>query len=101
MWFVREGDTTLVCGRPGARTVAHFAAHPKVAFHLNTDKEGGSVTVLVREAAADPNFPPAPKMPAHLKKCRKGIRELKMTPEDFVKNYSAEIRINPLGLRGW
>jgi PPOX class probable F420-dependent enzyme len=101
VWFLWDGGTILVYSQAKARKVAHIAAHPKVAFHLNTDEEGSRVAVLLGEAAVDAGAPAADKMPAYLKKYRKGIRELEMTPEDFGRDYSVPIRIKPLSLRGW
>jgi PPOX class probable F420-dependent enzyme len=101
VWFLWDGETILVYSQAKARKVAHIAAHPKVAFHLNTDEDGSHVAVLIGEAAADPKIPPAHKLPAYLRKYRKGIRELELTPEDFARDYSVAIRIRPTSLRGW
>jgi len=101
VWFLWDGETILVYSQSKARKVAHIAGHPKVAFHLNTDAEGSHVMVIHGTAAADTAAPPADKMPAYLKKYRKGIRELEMKPEEFAKDYSVAIRIRPTGLRGW
>ncbi len=101
VWFLWDGDTILVYSQPRARKVAHIAAHPKVACHLNTDEDGSHVAVFLGKAAVDMKTPPADKMPAYLKKYRKGIRELEMTPEAFAKDYSVAIRIKPASLRGW
>ncbi len=101
VWFLWDGGTILIYSQAKARKIAHIAGHPKVAFHLNTDEDGSHVAVLLGEAAADPKTPPADKMPAYLKKYRKGIRELEMTPEEFAREYSVSIRIKPLSLRGW
>jgi PPOX class probable F420-dependent enzyme len=101
VWFLWDGGTVLLYSQARARKVAHIALHPKVAFHLNTDEEGGKVAVLLGEALADPAAPPADKLPAYLRKYRQGIRGLEMTPEEFAKEYSVAIRIRPDSLRGW
>jgi PPOX class probable F420-dependent enzyme len=101
VWFLWDGETILIYSQPKARKIAHIAASPQVAFHLNTDEEGSHVVVLLGEAAADPNAPPADRMPAYLKKYRTGIRELEKTPAEFAEEYSVAIRIKPTSLRGW
>jgi PPOX class probable F420-dependent enzyme len=101
VWFLWDGGTILVYSQSKARKVAHIAGRPKVAFHLNTDEEGSHVAVLLGEAAVDPKAPPADHMPAYLKKYRKGIRELDLTPEAFAREYPVAIRIKPADLRGW
>ncbi len=101
VWFLWDGETILVYSKPKARKIAHIKSHPKVAFHLNTDEEGSHVMVIHGVAEVDAGAPPADKMPAYLKKYRKGIRELEMKPEEFAKDYSVAIRIKPASLRGW
>jgi PPOX class probable F420-dependent enzyme len=101
VWFLWDGGTILVYSQSKARKVAHIAGRPKVAFHLNTDEAGSHVAVLLGEAAVDPKAPPADNLPAYLKKYRKGIRELELTPEAFAREYPVAIRIRPVRLRGW
>jgi PPOX class probable F420-dependent enzyme len=101
VWFLWDGETILLYSQAKARKVAHITAHPKVAFHLNTDEEGSHVAVILGEAAVDAGAPAADKNPAYLKKYRQGIRGLDMTPEEMAREYPLAIRINPLSLRGW
>lgn len=101
VWFLWDGESILVFSQPRARKIAHLTANPKVSFHLNTDEEGSHVVVIAGEAAVDPNSPPVNKVPAYLKKYRKGIVALEMTAEDFGREYSVAIRMTPRSLRGW
>ncbi len=101
VWFAFDGETILVYSQAKARKIVHIGAHPKVAFHLNTDEEGSDVAVLLGEAEVDMELPPADKMDVYFKKYKKGIRDLDMTPDQFAKDYSVPIRIKLLSLRGW
>jgi PPOX class probable F420-dependent enzyme len=101
VWFLWDGKTILVFSKPDARKVHHIAAHPKVSFALNTDPEGSEVTVLTGTAAVDPDAPPAHKIPAYVRKYRKGIADLEMKPEEMAREYSTAIRITPETMRGW
>jgi PPOX class probable F420-dependent enzyme len=101
VWFAFDGDSIVLYSQAKARKIAHIGAHPKVAFHLNTDEEGGDVAVLLGAAAVDPHTPAADKNSVYLRKYRKGIRDLEMSPEEFAKDYSVPIRIQLRSLRGW
>jgi PPOX class probable F420-dependent enzyme len=101
VWFLWDGESILVFSQAKARKLAHISGHPKVSFHLNTDEDGSHVVVIHGEAAVDPACPSADKVPAYLRKYRKGIRELEMSPEAFAREYPVAIRIRPIALRGW
>jgi PPOX class probable F420-dependent enzyme len=101
VWFLWDGSTILIFSQPGARKISHIAGRPNVAFHLNTDEDGSHVVVILGKAAVDAACPPVDRVPAYVKKYRKGIRGLEMTPADFAREYSVAIRIAPMSLRGW
>jgi PPOX class probable F420-dependent enzyme len=77
--------------------------HANVSLHFNTKDEKGEqeVIVFVGTARMDHDAPPAHKVPAYLRKYRKGIAELGMTPEEFSRQYSVAIRVKPTSTRGW
>ena len=101
VWFLWDGESILLFSQAKARKIVHLAKNPKVAFLLNSDDEGSQVMVMLGEASVDPNSPPADKVPAYLKKFRKAIADLDMTPEEFGRDYSVAIRMKPTSLRGW
>jgi PPOX class probable F420-dependent enzyme len=101
VWFYWDGESILVFSQARARKLAHIANHPKVSFHLNTDEEGSHVVVIHGEAAVDGDCPPVDKVAGYMRKYRKGIRGLEMTPEAFAREYSVAVRIRPSSLRGW
>jgi PPOX class probable F420-dependent enzyme len=77
--------------------------YANVSLHFNTKDEKGEqeVIVFVGRARMDRDAPPAHKVPAYLKKYRKGIAGLGMTPEEFSRQYSVAIRVKPASIRGW
>jgi PPOX class probable F420-dependent enzyme len=101
VWFFWDGETILLFSQPKARKIAHIGEHPKVAFTLNTDEEGSHVMVLLGEAAVVPDCPPAHKVTGYLRKYRKGIVGLDLTPDAFAREYPVAIRVKPVSLRGW
>jgi hypothetical protein len=71
-------------------------------LHFNTDETGDHlVIVFTAEAVIDSNCAPAHKVRAYLKKYKRGILDLDMTPDAFSAEYSMAIRIEPTQVRGW
>lgn len=102
VWFVWDQGTILIYSQPNAFKVAHIKAHKKVALNFNTDPKGDvDVVVLRGTACIDKSAPPANKMRTYLKKYREGILDLKMTPEDYGREYSIAIRVTLTAMRGW
>ena len=102
VWFIWDGDAFLIFSQPKAHKVQHIEQNDSVSLHFNTDETGDKdVIVYIGKAAFDTNSPPAHKVPAYLRKYRKGIKELGMTLEKFGDDYSVAIRIKPTSLRGW
>lgn len=102
VWFIWDNDSFLIFSQPKAHKVQHIKRNSSVSLHFNTDETGDkNVIVYIGMAIIDTQSPPAHKVPAYLKKYRKGIKELGMTPEKFGSEYSAAIRITPSSLRGW
>jgi PPOX class probable F420-dependent enzyme len=102
VWFIWDHDTFLIFSQPRAHKVQHIKANDSVSLHFNTDETGDkNVIVYLGKAVVDVSSPPAHKVPAYLRKYRKGIKELGMTPEQFSNDYSLAIRIKPTSLRGW
>jgi PPOX class probable F420-dependent enzyme len=102
VWFAWEGESFLIYSQPGARKVAHIRQHPNVALHFNSDARADeNVTVILGRAEFDPGAPPAHEAPAYFEKYAGGITGLGMTPEEFSRDYSLAIRVQPARLRGW
>ena len=102
VWFIWDDDTFLIFSQPKAHKVQHIKQNDSVSLHFNTDETGDKdVIVYIGKASLDINSPPAHKVPAYLRKYRKGIKELGMTLEQFSSDYSVAIRVKPTSLRGW
>jgi PPOX class probable F420-dependent enzyme len=102
VWFLWEVDTFLIFSQANAHKLTHIAKHPSVALHFNTDDTGDRrVVVFEREARVDPHSPPAHEVSAYFEKYREGIASLKLTPEEFSREYSTAIKITPSQVRGW
>ncbi len=102
VWFVPDGDDVLIYSQPEGHKLDHIRQHPRVSLHFNTDQWGSDpVVVLTGTASLDAEKRPASEVAAYIKKYKKDMAELDMTPEQFSASYSQPIRIKLTGLRGW
>lgn len=102
VWFVWDKDSFLIFSQPKAHKVKHIKQNDSVSLHFNTDETGDkNVIVYIGKAVLDSKPLIAHKVPAYLRKYRKGIKELGMTLEQFSNDYSVAIRVKPTSLRGW
>jgi PPOX class probable F420-dependent enzyme len=101
VWFVWQDGSFLTYCQPGSRRLNHIDANPRVALHLNTDRDGSEVVVFTGLAHVDTSAPPAHQVREYMEKYRQAIAEIKMTPEEFSASYSVAIRVTPKHLRGY
>jgi len=99
VWFVPDGDDVLIYSRPKAAKLAHIRQHASVALHFNADQWGSDETVVVLTGTATLEPDKGPLLSAYVKKYKKDIAELGMTPEQFAASYSVPIRVEVTGAR--
>ncbi len=68
---------------------------------MNSDEHGGDVAVILGEAAVLKDLPKPDRIEAFLSKYRQGIRDLGMTEEGFLEEYSVPILVTPKAMRGF
>ncbi len=102
VWFALEGEDVLIYSQPKGRKLEHIRQHARVSLHFNTDKWGNeTVLVLTGSASLEAEKGVAHKNTAYVKKYKKAMADLDMTPEQFAADYSQPIRINLTGMRSW
>ena len=101
VWFVPDGDDVLIYSQPKAAKLAHIRSHPRVSLHFNADQWGsdGTVVALTGTATLESATPRGPLSAAYIKKYKKDMAELGMTPEQFAASYSVPIRVKITGVR--
>src|SRR5215470_9704770 len=100
VWFHWDGRTVLILSQKGKAKLRHIAHNPRVALNFNTDADGGDVAVILGDAVIFERQPRG-RIAAYLKKYRRGIKELDMTPEKFKDSFAVPIQIIPRTLRGF
>jgi PPOX class probable F420-dependent enzyme len=101
VWFVVHHDAVYVQSQPGAGKLRNIAAHPGIAFHLDSDGAGGDIVTIEGKAEALDGAPDG-LLDVYFGKYEALIRErMKMEPEQLAEQYSTTIRISPLRIRTW
>ena len=101
VWFHWNGEDVLIFSQPKAAKVRQIAARPDVALHFNSDAAANEVVVFLGEAHALRESVAPERVKAYLRKYRRGIVDLKMTPASFQAEYSVPILVRLTALRGF
>jgi len=101
VWFWWDGTSVLIYSKPKAYKLRHIRRYPNVSLHLNTDADASEVAVLVGQASLPRTAPASHDHKEYLRKYRKGIADLGMTPKVFGEDYSVAIVVTPTRLRGF
>ena len=102
VWFHFDGTDLLVATQPSAAKLRNIRANPRVSFHLDGDRQGGSVLSLEGVAEIIDEDPPPERIGAYLMKYDEAIRtQLRTTPEELRRDYSSTLRITPSRVRAW
>jgi len=101
VWFHWDGSTFIIFSQPGAAKVRHVHRNPAVAINLNSDPDGGEVTVMLGVARILPSWPDGPRTDQYLRKYRAGMKALGYTGDTFKAEYSTPIEVTPTAVRGF
>jgi PPOX class probable F420-dependent enzyme len=99
VWFLWMDSHALIYSQPDALKIRNVLQNPRVALNFNGAEHGSTVMVLTGEAALDPNGASAAEHVAYLDKYARSIVEIGYTPERFVAQFSAVLRIRPRRVR--
>jgi PPOX class probable F420-dependent enzyme len=102
VWFFWDGEHILVYNQPNARRLVNIQRNPRVSFHLNSTDKGENIIVISGEAEQISSAPPASEVPGYVEKYRQlAIEDDFGYLENMAKQYSVELRIRPLKVRGF
>lgn len=101
VWFLWNGSTILVFSQRQGAKVRHIRRNPQVSLNLNSDPAGNEVTVILGRARLLKRLPARARMTEYLRKYRRGLKDIGLTPESFTKDYEVPIEIRPIAVRGF
>ena len=100
IWFLWDGQTILIYSRPKVPKVGNIRERPTVAFHFDSDGDGGDVVVLTGKAEVLTRAPGVAENEAYVTKYAELIKGIGYTPETMGAAFSTPIRFTPARLRG-
>lgn len=103
VWFHFDGDDLVMFSQPRAGKMRNLRHNPKVSFHLDGDVSSGGGVLTIDATAEIIEAGVAPERTAafaakYEDRIAKGSWS---TPERFLADFSAAIRIVPSRLRAW
>jgi PPOX class probable F420-dependent enzyme len=99
VWFIVDRDELLVYSLARAPRMRNIRANPKVAFNLDSARDGDDIVTMEAEARIDPDAPPSTAVPAYMAKYRRRIEAYGWTPEGFAKDYPIALRFRVTRIR--
>ena len=102
--FLWDGAAFLLLSQPGAQKVRNLRANPRIALHLELDREadeGGGVLTIEGVATLDPEPIGKDEAAAYADKYQEEMRFAGLTPDEFFAEYSALIRVEPRRTRAY
>jgi PPOX class probable F420-dependent enzyme len=101
VWFLWDGaDELLVYNRPDAKRLAHVAARPEVALHLDGNGRGGDIVVLAGAAGRVADVAAADENPGYVAKYGDDMAQVSGTQAEFGAEYLVALRITVRRVRG-
>jgi PPOX class probable F420-dependent enzyme len=100
IWFLWDGQTILIYSRPNVPKVRNIRERRSVAFHLESDGDGGDIVVLTGTAEVLSSAPAVAENQAYVAKYADMIKGIGYTPETMGASFSTAIRVTPAKLRG-
>ena len=100
VWFIWDGDESVVMYSMSGARVRNLEANPRVALNFSGDGRGGDIVVLSGKATIDHDTPPADQAGDYRDKYDEHIARIGMTPETFAQRYHVPVRIQLSRLRG-
>ncbi|MFC9432360.1 TIGR03667 family PPOX class F420-dependent oxidoreductase [Nocardia sp. NPDC057030] len=101
VWFQWRDDEFLLFSKPGQAKLRNLARNPRVSLNFNSTEWGGDVVVFTGTARIDDVAPTPDEIETYATKYADGLRDIKLTAEQFFAEYSAIVRIRPDRLRGF
>jgi PPOX class probable F420-dependent enzyme len=99
VWFYWDGEVILVYSQPRSYRIRNLKQNPFVSLNLQgVDALGNDVVVVIGEASMKFGYQTVD--PGYESKYDKYLPELNMTLDQMALEYSVEITIRPIRLRG-
>jgi PPOX class probable F420-dependent enzyme len=103
--FLWDGTSFLIVSQPNSQKIRNLRGNPKVALHLDIDREGdgsnGGILTLEGSATLDPDTLSETEAAVYVDKYQEAMRSAQLTAEELFAEYSAVIRVVPTRTRAY
>jgi PPOX class probable F420-dependent enzyme len=101
VWFIWDDGTFVIFSQPNQAKLANIRRTGRVSFNLESIDEE-TITILTGHAEIVPyESIPQSLLNRYAERYAEGLKNLKMTREEYEAAYTAPIRFTPEKLRGW
>ncbi|WP_433661667.1 TIGR03667 family PPOX class F420-dependent oxidoreductase [Nocardia sp. CA-128927] len=101
VWFQWRDDEFLLFSKPDQAKLRNLVRNPRVSLHFNSTEWGSDVAVFTGTARIDDVAASPDEIATYTTKYVEGLKDIKMTAEQFFAEYSTVVRIRPDRLRGF
>jgi PPOX class probable F420-dependent enzyme len=99
VWFFWDGEIIFVYSQPKSYRVRNIKHNPNVALHLQSVDGLGNNVAIINGLASFTHVNRSIPI-GYWKKYSKFLPGVNLTEEEMVEEYSVEIRVKPMKLRG-
>ena len=99
--FLWEDGTLLFYSQPDTPKLRNIAAHPQVAFTLQSDPYGDHVAIVEGTARVDPGTLPSDRHATYAAKYAEPLVHWELDPAQTALDFSVPVRITPTRIRTW
>ena len=101
IWFWWDGEAILLFGKPGAQKIRNLRTNPDVMLALGDPGEDFDVQLIEGCAEALETTTVDVMPPDHARKYERQMREIGLSPDEYVRTYSQPVRIVPTRFLPW
>jgi PPOX class probable F420-dependent enzyme len=101
VWFLVHDDAIYIQSQPAAAKLTNIRGNGKVSFHLDGNGEGGDIVTIDADAEILDIVPPDVRAAYVAKYERLSRRELRITADEMLADYSTTVRVIPRRVRVW
>lgn len=101
VWFIFDNGTFVIFSQPNQAKLTNIRRTGRVSFNLESIDEE-TITIFTGHAEIVP-YESIPKslLDRYIERYTEGLKNLKMTREEYEATYTVPIRFTPEKLRGW
>lgn len=99
VWYVTEGDHLVIYSKDDVPRLRNIEANPRVAIHLNSDRDGDGLVIIHGEAEIVGRTPPPSGHAGYAAKYQQHLSRWGFTWESYDEGYPVLVHVRPTRVR--